>query len=72
MEGTGKKGLWRGEWGFRIRCGKEQDRWIDGHENEWNSASDRDFDWWWWWWWWGHLRMRQSPGIRKVPMNQCG
>jgi hypothetical protein len=24
--------------GFRIRCGKGQERWLNGHENEWKST----------------------------------
>ena len=27
--------------GVRIRCWEEQERWPDGHENEWRSATDR-------------------------------
>jgi hypothetical protein len=26
---------------FRIKCGEGQERWLDGHENEWKSATDR-------------------------------
>ena len=40
-EGTGRESGWRGTWGFRIRCGEGQERWLDGHENEWKSATDR-------------------------------
>jgi hypothetical protein len=25
---------------LKIRCGEGQERWPDGHENEWKSASD--------------------------------
>ena len=43
MEG----GNWKGEGGekgegFRIRCGEGQERWLDDHENEWKSATDRN------------------------------
>lgn len=27
-------------WEFRIRYGEGQERWLDGHENEWKSATD--------------------------------
>jgi hypothetical protein len=27
---------------FRIRCGNRQERWTDGLENEWKSATVRD------------------------------
>ena len=27
---------------FRIQCGEGQDRCLDGHENEWKSATDQD------------------------------
>jgi len=27
--------------GFRIRCWEGQERWLDGHENEWKPATDR-------------------------------
>jgi hypothetical protein len=26
-------------WVFRINCGKGQERWPDGHDNEWKSAA---------------------------------
>jgi hypothetical protein len=30
-----------GQWGrFCARCGKGQERWSDGHENEWKSSTD--------------------------------
>ena len=29
-----------GNWEFRIRCWEGQERWLDGHENEWKSAAD--------------------------------
>lgn len=29
-----------GNGGFRIRCGKGQKRWPNGHENEWKSTID--------------------------------
>ena len=29
-----------GEWEVRIRYGEGQERWPDGHENEWKSATD--------------------------------
>lgn len=65
-EGTGSKGSWGKEWGwcFRARCGEETDRWIDGHKNEWKSASDgvKEVK--------GISRRRQRPGIREVPENQ--
>ena len=35
--------------GFRIRCGEGQERCLDGHENEWKSATDRSGR-------WGHLQ----------------
>jgi hypothetical protein len=46
--------------------GKGQKRWLDGHENEWKSVSDR-----------GEevvsiSKKKQSPGIRDVHMNQWG
>jgi hypothetical protein len=31
----------KGNRGFRIRCGEGQERWLDGHENEWKSTADR-------------------------------
>jgi hypothetical protein len=34
------RGYWEENEGFRIRCGECQERWLDGHENEWNSAID--------------------------------
>jgi hypothetical protein len=34
----------RGDGAFRIRCGEGQERWLDGHENEWKSVTDRDED----------------------------
>ena len=30
-----------GNGGFRIRCGEGQERWLDGHEDEWKSTTDR-------------------------------
>ena len=40
--GLGRKGNVKGNGrGFRIRCGEGQERWLDGHENEWKSATDR-------------------------------
>ena len=58
---------WGGkEAGFRNRCGEGQERWLDGHENEWNSATvggEKVV---------GISRMRQSLGIREAPKNQWG
>lgn len=31
---------------FGIRCGEGQERWLNGHENEWKSATDRDEEVW--------------------------
>jgi hypothetical protein len=41
---------------FRISYGEEQERWIDGHENEWKCAIDggEEVE--------GISRMRQRPG----------
>ena len=55
-----------GNEGFRSRCGEGEERWLDGHENEWKSATDggeevRAIS-----------RMRQRPGIREAPKNQWG
>ena len=44
-----------------IRCGEEQDRWPDGHENEWNSVTDAGGE------VGGISRIRQRPGIRNTP-----
>jgi hypothetical protein len=49
-----------------MKFGEGQDRWLDGHENEWKSAYDRgekvgDFS-----------RMRQRPEIMEVPKNKWG
>jgi len=38
--GTEMEGGWGGEWGVRIRCGEGQERWLDGHGNEWKSETD--------------------------------
>jgi hypothetical protein len=52
---------------FRVRCGKEQERWPYGHEKERKSVPDR-----------GtevkgiSRRMWQRPGIREVTKNQWG
>ena len=27
--------------GLRIRCRKGQERWLDSHENEWKSATEK-------------------------------
>jgi hypothetical protein len=42
MEGEkGGRGDVEGKGGgsFRIRCGEGQDRWPDGHENEWRAGQ---------------------------------
>ena len=33
-----REGMWMG---FRIRGGERRDRWLDGHENEWNLQMIR-------------------------------
>ena len=44
MEGGNWEGVinmdGKGNGGFRVRCGEGQERWLDGHENEWKSAID--------------------------------
>ena len=35
-----EEGMVRGIEGFRIRCREGQERWPDGHKNEWKSATD--------------------------------
>ena len=37
-----EEGRWYGQGneGYQIRCGEGQERWLDGHENEWKSATD--------------------------------
>jgi hypothetical protein len=52
--------------GFRIRCRGGQERWPDGHENEWKSATDGGEE------VGGTSRMRQRLGIGEVPKNQLG
>jgi hypothetical protein len=51
---------------FRVRCGEGQERWTDGHENEWKSATKGD----------EHVvgisRSRQRLGVREMPKNQWG
>jgi len=63
MEGGSWKGavLGRGMGGFRIRGEEGQEKWIDGHENEWKSATDRGEE--------GHLQ-DERPGIMEAPKNQ--
>jgi hypothetical protein len=53
-----------GNEGFRSRCGEGEERWLDGHENEWKSEADRGED------VGGFSRMRQRSGIRVAPTNQ--
>jgi hypothetical protein len=36
-EGTWREGKVNG--GFRIRCGEWQEKWLDGHKNEWKSTT---------------------------------
>ena len=50
-------------WVFRINCGKGQERWPDGHDNEWKSATDGGEV-------GGISMMRQRCGIREAPKNQ--
>jgi hypothetical protein len=38
-EGTGREEDGE-QWGLRIRCVEGQERWPDGHENEWKSSTD--------------------------------
>jgi hypothetical protein len=40
-EDTEREGKGKEDWGFRIRCGEGQKRWVDVHKNEWKSATDR-------------------------------
>jgi hypothetical protein len=40
MEEGNRKGGWTGEGEVRMRCGEEQEGWLDGHKNEWKSATD--------------------------------
>jgi hypothetical protein len=52
--------------GFRIKCGEGQERWLDGHKSEWNSANDRveeeeDI-----------YRKKATPGIKEAPKSQWG
>ena len=51
---------------YRMKCEEGQKKWLDGHENEWKSATDRSEE------VGGHSRMSQRTGIRKVPKNQRG
>ena len=56
----------KGNRGFRIRCGEGQERWLDGHENEWKSATDRGEE-------VGSIsRARLRPGICKETKHQYG
>jgi hypothetical protein len=41
VAGGGRERAGRGSEEFRIRCGEGQERWLDGHEYEWKSATDR-------------------------------
>jgi hypothetical protein len=52
-----REGMGKGMAEFRIRCGKGQERWPDGYENEWKSATGRDGE------LGGILRTCQRPGI---------
>ena len=36
--------MWKGMWSSRSGVGKHKRDWLDGHENEWKSSSDRG--WW--------------------------
>ena len=56
----------RGMGAFRIRCGERQERWSDGHENEWKSAVVRGVV------VVGIFRTCQRPRIGEVPGNQWG
>jgi len=52
--------------GFRIRCREGQERWLDGHENVWKSATSGTGE-------VGSIfRIRQRPGIREAHKNQWG
>jgi hypothetical protein len=51
---------------FRIKCGQGQERWLDGHENEWNSVTDGGEE------MVSISRTRHIPGIREMPKNQWG
>ena len=46
--------------------GSGQERWPDGHENEWKSATDKGVE------VWSHLQERTETLIREVPKNQSG
>ena len=50
-----ERGNWKGE--------EVQERWIDGHENEWKYATDRGEE------EGGISKMRQRSGIREVPKH---
>jgi hypothetical protein len=53
-----------GNWGWGgVENGEEQERWPDGHENEWNLQRVG-------WRGGGISRTRQGPRIREVPKNQ--
>lgn len=52
------------KWGFRIRCGEEQEKWPDVLEKEWEFATDEGGE------VGGFSKMRQKPGINEVPKIQ--
>ena len=65
IRGRWRKGTaWERGWGgIRIRCGEGQERWPDGHENEWKSATDG--------WGLGDIQSKcQRFWIREAPPNQ--
>ena len=53
-----------GNRGFRIRCREGQERWLNGHENEWKSATDGGEE------VGSSYRTRQRPEIREARKKQ--
>ena len=49
-----------------IRCGERQERWLDGHENEWKSSTvgGEEVK--------GIFRTRQKPGVTLAVTQHIG
>ena len=50
--------------GFRIRCGEGQEKWLDGHENKWNSLTEVGDG--------GHLQDKIESWDKGAAKNQWG